>query len=202
MATFTDDFIRADNADLGTNWTPLDGSMKISGNAARLTSLTTDFHAEYVNSVTLTSAQYAQSTLTIAGAILVHADVQTRTSTTATTFYLYTAAKNESFTSRIGKAIGGSFTQLSSEASTTWVTTDVLKGTVVSSELDLLRNGVSLITATDSAINSGPPGINGLVEAGFTEANLQHNAFEAGDIALPAGPTTAPSLNCWIGGYW
>jgi hypothetical protein len=38
----TDDFNRADNADLGVNWTPVDGSFQIISNQAITASLDAD----------------------------------------------------------------------------------------------------------------------------------------------------------------
>lgn len=85
-------------------------------------------------------------------------------------------------TTVIQKRIAGSGTNLATEAVTAWQTTDVVRLEASGTALTLKRNGVLLLSTTDSDIASGRGGI--LLASTTSEAGQEArlNDFETGDL--------------------
>ena len=160
----TDNFNRADNADLGTAWDPMtgEGSWSIVSNHAEPTSLLSD-SSESNNSVTWPDDQYSQAKITTSGGSSGGGEgtgVAVRMSAVARTYYR--AVVNAAATNNIevGKVVAGTFTSLGFR-SATWVSGDVLKMQIVGTTIKIFQNGTQLgADITDSSIASGRAGIS------------------------------------------
>ena len=187
VSQFTEDFNRADAADIGANWDAGytgESALAIVGNRIRASAVATSA-LETVNAVSLTANQYAQITLsTFTGAVLAIAGVRVRNANAATnTGYAFQALRNEGTkTSQIVRVDAGAGTVLITENATTWAATDVLRGEVYGTALRLYRNGVLLLSFTDANLTSGKAGINLYVDTGGSLADLEVDDFIAGDL--------------------
>jgi hypothetical protein len=194
MANFTDDFNRANNADLGTSWTPVTGSVawSVNGNAAQADTGGSRC-AEYVNSFTPANDQYAQAALgTVDNAP--GADQPpgggpaVRVATGANTYY--GALANSLSTSEIElvKVVAGTLTSLGTyTAGAAPVTGDTIRIEASGTTIRVLHNGTERINVSDSSISSGQVGINGLA---WNNIPTLDN-FDGGDLgaAVPVGFT-------------
>lgn len=183
--SFSDDFTRADNVDLGANWdagySP-DGPAQIVGNAVRATTLATAA-TETTNAVTGLADCWAQATLkTFTGAQAAALRVILRTADSPTdTLYMFNALRNAGGnTSQIDKFVAGANSGLASEAATTWVAGDILRAEVRGDQLTLYRNGVLLLTVTDATLTSGRIGISLYEDTGGSLANVELDDFSGG----------------------
>jgi hypothetical protein len=192
MTTFTDDFNRANNADLGTNWTPVTGSVawSVSGNAAQADTGGSRC-AEYVNTFTPANDQYAQAALgtvdTAPGADQPPGGgPAVRVATGANTYY--GALANSLSTSEIElvKVVAGTLTSLGTyTAGAAPVTGDTIRIEASGTTIRVLHNGTERINVSDSSISSGQVGINGLA---WNNIPTLDN-FDGGDLgaAVPVG---------------
>ena len=184
---FTDNFTRADNTDLGADWDVqiTSGAGQIVGNRVRVTTLTQNM-AESVNALVPGANQFARITLaTWTGASNGEGGVILRAaSPTTETFYGFKAIKNAASTSEIFKRIGGVFTSLASSATETWVAGDVLELQVNGSTLIGYRNGIQVLSASDTEILTGRIGLAAYEEGALTDVEL--DSFVGGDIGVPA----------------
>lgn len=169
VTTFSDDFNRANNTDLGSNWdagysdnSPTNVNFQIVGNRVRSTSAGAFDAVESVNSP-LTNDQWAEITLpTLSGAGIIVPGVCLRMNAPGLrTNYALRCAVNLPgvLSSRIEKWIGGVFTSLIEETSTVWLPGDILRGEVQGSTLRLYRNNNQVLTVTDTSIISGRAGM-------------------------------------------
>jgi hypothetical protein len=194
MTTFTDDFNRANNADLGTNWTPVTGAVawSVNGNAAQADAGGSRC-AEYVNSFTPANDQYAQAALgtvdTAPGADQPPGGgPAVRVATGANTYY--GALANSLSTSEIElvKVVAGTLTSLGTyTAGSAPVTGDTIRIEASGTTIRVLHNGTERINVSDSSISSGRVGINGLA---WNNIPTLDN-FDGGDLgaAVPVGFT-------------
>jgi hypothetical protein len=194
----SDDFDRIDNVDMGTNWdvqTGL-GSLNIAGNRVRPATAASQ-RAENYNATTPTNNQFARITLaTWTTTADIWGGVMTRASAAANTAYITFATK---FGTILWERVAGSDSTVATD-STIFAITDVLMGRAEGTIHSMWRNGIQVLSGTGSAIASGRVGVFSRTET--TVGHVELDNFEADDIVSPAGPTTAPSLNCWMGGWW
>lgn len=174
-----DNFIRANNANLGANWTitPSGVLFQIFANNAT-TAAAASRYGEYYNAVTLPNDQYA---LCIVGSSI---DPVTdngvgptvRESTSTDTRYLVQGNANES---KIYKAVSGTFTQLGINGPAV-VNGDILKIIAQGTTITAQRNGVNICNSplTDASIASGRAGIWGSSSGPAITASY----WEAGDL--------------------
>ena len=172
-ASNSDDFNRADNADLGTDWAGLLGNCKIVTNTVQPTTTgtecaegfgagTTDFTDDHSSQVTLSTFNSAAES---GIGVIVRA--------VSNTFYACYANRNAaSTTTVIGEWTAGVFASLTSENSTTWAATDTIKLKVIGSTLTCYRNGAQLLTTTDATITTGQPGIYAYVITSATTTTI------------------------------
>lgn len=196
-AKYSDPFTRADNADLGADWDAgytSQAALQIVGNRVRATTLGTE-SMETVNAATLTDSKWASVTLaTWTGAVGTYAGVYLQTTAPATeTGYKLVAALNDGGArTYLTKVTAGADTTLAQENTTTWAATDILKLYAIGTRLIGRRNGVSVLTAVDSALASGRVGLYGFVGGGGSLANMELDSFAAGDFTAPATVTPIP----------
>lgn len=163
--TATDDFTRANSADLGTNWTPRTGGghgagFSIVSNAGAPTSYTSD-QCEYYNTGSWTADQYSQAALS---GITGTGDqsgigVAIRISTSDATFYRCVVCNKATNNVSISKWLAGTHTLLG-QFTQAWTSGDVLKFEATGSTLKVYRNNVRVGTdITDSSIATGNPGV-------------------------------------------
>lgn len=164
--TFSDPFTRADNADLGANWdngydTSNFASEQIVSNQVRVGSSPVGLGLEtYAGS--LGSDQFGGVTIktfTI-GTGSLSAGVMLRwAAPTTASGYMCLARRNSSFTSAIRIYTASSNSELVSENAITWGPDDLLECQIIGTTINMLRNGVQILTTTDSTYTSGRGGL-------------------------------------------
>lgn len=181
---FRDDFNRANNTDLGASWDAgYTTRMDLVSNRVRV-STTVSNESDETYTVALPANQWAQVTFPTwaADANTKYGWIMLRAAAPATvTWYQATIARNDgAFRTQISKKIAGVETSISSENSTTWAATDVLRLRVSETSLRLDRNGVSLLTGTDSSIaGSGRAGLGAYLGAG-SAGDVEFDDFVCG----------------------
>lgn len=182
----TDDFNRADNADVGANWTVSTSFTRwgIVTNAAAPSDLASDC-AERYSGATWPDDQYSSAVIkavTGAGAGVDRGGgVSVRNSTSAQTVYLGICQVSSSNPDcAILKIVTGTFTQLGS-ANGDFVATDTIYLEVQGTTLKLRKGsgGADLISVTDGAIASGQAGVG--YSSTITDFDLE--SWEGGDFA-------------------
>lgn len=186
---FTDDFLRADNADLGANWTPVgsENAWKIATNKATPSNTTLDCSEVYVAG-SFSDDQYAQGVL---GTITTDSAGQgpgviVRGTTAARTYYGVVCSTQGT---ELRKLVAGAFSAIHSDA-TVWANGDVVRLEVsgVSPNITLVvkRNGTpiaALGTTVETAIASGRPGLN---FSGASATVCTIDDWEGGDLSAAA----------------
>lgn len=130
----------------------------------------------------LTSDQYAQiSIVTFKDNNPCFAGIVLRGS--ATGYYAFVALKNDAggYTTKILQNIRGDFYELAAETSAQWKGGDVLRAAAEGRNLTVYRNGVVVLTASDSSIRSGQAGIVIGCHSGDI-ANAEIDDFLSGDL--------------------
>jgi hypothetical protein len=130
-----------------------------------------------------------------------------RMSTPATLNGYMIAVEREdgSYVTRVYQVTASNFdVTIASDSGETWSPGDTLLANVSGTAIKVYRNEVEIISTTDATWSSGRIGLNLFSNNALTDAILDNLRGGDGDgiTPPPPGPTTAPSLNCWIGGYW
>lgn len=195
----TDNFTRANNADLGTAWDENTGEagpngFDISANTAVPSNLGAD-SSETNNSVTWPDDQYSEVTYnaTTTNGVGTGCGPTCREATGATLTYYRAVGNSDGY--ELGRRVTGTFTSLSSGAGTVFAAGDKLRLEVrvngANCDWILKKNGVQFASGTDtSPIASGRAGI--AHSSVSTIASL--SAWEGGDFA-GGGDTSTPILN-------
>ena len=177
----SDDFNRADNADLGTNWDAGVGEtdvFKILTNAAAFTS---NFDVDETwNVLTPPNDQYATSTLkaTAADGVGIGFGVTVRRSVAARTYYRLVGNASGY---ELGRRNAGTFTSMASGSGTTFAAADKITLEYFGSTPTLKKNGVAFGSPpTDSSIASGRFGV---CYSSTAAANDAIDAWEGGDFS-------------------
>jgi hypothetical protein len=146
MATYTDDFNRADSTNIG-NWTEHNDDWSIKSN--QLAPGTVSLSYVLYGSTLSTSDHYAEIVLSNATSssmgVLARADVN------GNSFYLW---RNDGTTWNLFYNVGGNFTGIGSYAAAA-VSGDVAKIQCVGSTIKGFVNGVERVSVTDTQIPSG-----------------------------------------------
>lgn len=143
---------------------------------------------ELFNIVSLGDDQFAQIDLPVfAGIIDVRAGVALRSNPASDYRYDVLALRNfpggGSEHTILEKVVNGVSTNVTTESVTTWVNGDVIRLEAIGSNFRVLRNGASLLTAVDSAIEGGGwPGIIMYVGVGGSLADNQADNWLGGDM--------------------
>ena len=177
----TDDFNRADSANLGANWTALDTTFAIASNQAAANGAGGVFTVRYTGA-TFPDDQWAQVT--------VNASVETQTDQGCGPCVRMQAGGNlyllqgNTVETRIYKRVSGGYTQLGTDGPSI-AAGDVLYLEIQGSQLIAKKNGSTICgSPTDSAIASGNAGL----WAGPLNTVNNVDDFSAGDFAA-AGPS-------------
>jgi hypothetical protein len=175
--TITDDFNRDNNDPLGSSsegwsWTETSGDTDIASNEAKTTSGGSRARAES----DLSSAdQYAQIKVTAYGSNRAGGTC-VRYNSGADTCYLYALENSAGSTNRLFKCVTGSLTQVGSTVGETAPTPPfTVKLNISGSSLEGFRDGVSKVTATDSAITAN------LRTGLYGDLNVTQDDFQASD---------------------
>jgi hypothetical protein len=206
MATQTESFNTADSDTLGPDltWVEESGDIDIVSNRARAIDIG-DNHCRARAPALDSANHYAQDVVrstNAGGAVGMGVMLRKDANTATKTYYLIDLefASNEM---RFWKCETGSFSALgafvaaTSDANTDYIVYGEVNGSAIAASLD----GVPKFSTSDSAIPSNShAGIH--FAFGLIDGTFEIDSFTAGDFVLPDGPTTAPSLNCWMGGYW
>jgi hypothetical protein len=192
-ALATDNFDRANNADLGASWTVIDGAMAILSNAATYTSSGSDA-AEAYTAIEWPNDQYAQVAISSVGASAAESGIGVMLRcASATNYYRIVVDNQVSNNITVAKIVSGAYSVITSRTQA-WTSGDILKVEVQSNTLRVYRNGVQLgaditgdatLTAGDVGLfysSTGTPGIN-------------VNNFEGGDFAATSIPIRSQFLD-------
>lgn len=187
--TATDDFNRADNADLGANWdaydNPSSAPCQILSNQVENTTTGVDCVEGY-NAYIPGANQYAQISLPSGfltnGFLFVSALIRLQASPTYSGYVCRAQPPDQINTSRLRRVDAGSMSTLANETATTWTAGDVLRCEVTGSSLTLKRNGSTLLSASEATYGSGRTGIN-IFDDPVAFANPIDD-FEVGDLGV------------------
>lgn len=188
----TDNFNRADNADLGPTWDvrPSETAFKVISNHATASDHALDC-GETFNGINWPTDQYAQAEITTGSAggptLGQGPGVSLRSSTVVRTYYRCVIANTASGDKiELAKFIAGSNTQLATRA-VTYSAGAVLKLSVTGSVLTITYNGsVAGSTVSDSAIGSGRAGLAFSSGVVFTDGVEFVDNWEGGNIEQPS----------------
>jgi len=197
MASFSDNFERADNIDLGANWTPqvagrdcqiVGGAVEPIGAGSR--------NEEQYTATTPGADQFAQITIKAIGSTTVDTacGVLNRAAATGTeTFYVARAVLNASGNhTDLGKRVAGAFTSLAGETAITWAANDTLKLTSSGTNFVVYRNSASVVTlGSESSIAAGGTGVYSFASP---QSESQIGDFSGGDL-FDATTALAPMTN-------
>jgi len=185
----TDNFTRADAADLGTNWDECTGEsgpdgLDIASNRAVASDVTRD-SSETNNTVSWPDDQYGQVTFGTTSSDGVGAGFgpTCRAATGATRTYYRVVGNGSGY--ELGRKVAGTFTSLSSGAGTTFTSGDTLYLSIMTNGANadwvLKKNGSTFASGTDtSPIASGRAGV------GHSSTSTSGNglsAWEGGNLA-------------------
>jgi len=147
MATYSDDFNRANSTDLGGNWLENSSGWAISSNQ-----LQPDNISSYVvyQSPLDTSDHYAEAV--ISAIATTSMGVFARSNQFGNSFYLF---RNDGSTWQLFVNDSGSFIAIGSSASGSAANGDTIRIQVVGSTITGFVNGVQKVTATDTTLTSG-----------------------------------------------
>ena len=158
----TDNFNRANNADLGVNWTPNVRSWKIVSNAAQPVQVSNGDCTEHNTSAAWPNDQYSQATIIMLSGGQTGdgsgVGVVVRAAASANTLYRGVGRKAASNNTEIARFVNDTYQQLA-QGTVTWDVGDVIRLGVHGPLLTLQKNGVTVLTASDGGITSGSPGI-------------------------------------------
>lgn len=194
--SFSDNFNRADNVDLGANWDPETGlDLQIVSNKVRGQTVGSG-QEEITNQGSPGNDQYARVTLATFTSGGVYGDVRVMVRATdpgtARAYYICFAYKNEGsgFTSEIIYRNGGSITSLGTESATTWGAGDQLECRAVGTTISLHRvpsggSSGQLLSFTDSNFASGRVGMGTRDDGAL--GNVEIDDFIGGDYPPPTG---------------
>jgi hypothetical protein len=207
MTTQAETFDTTDSDTLGPvlSWTEESGDIDIVSNRARVVDIG-DNHARARAPALATANHYAQAVVrcsSAAGSGGIGVMLRKNSATGTKTYYLIDV-EFASQDTRYWKCETGSFTALGTFDESVTFSADTnytIYGSINGSSIEVKTDGVTKFSTSDSAIVGNlHTGIH--FAFGTLDANFDLDSFEAADIVLPPGPITAPSLNCWIGGYW
>lgn len=193
-AQVSDNFNRANGA-LGANWTTTAGTFAIVSNQATVTAVATNIALAAYTGTTFANNQYAQVQWLggggWGGALCI------RCSNSAITGYVLSGVSGTA--SILYKFVAGTSTVLAS-GGPAFTLNDVIRLEAVGTAITAYKNGTVILTATDSSITSGYPGIGGInfvggILDGFYGGNLSWTSSATIQMANLA----ATSLICTDG---
>jgi hypothetical protein len=203
MTTLTESFNKADADTLGPDQTWVEDSGDtdvVSNKAEAITAIASAFVLARISSSLATDNHFAQAKVESTAATESAGIIARKIASATHTFYLFDAEFGSNVV-RLYRCVTniGDFTSLGADVATTLGTNTqyTLKlecsGSAISTSID----GVAKHSVTDS-------NITGNLQVGIrcSSSGKKWDDFIGEDIVLPPGPITAPSLNCWQGGFW
>lgn len=171
----SDNFDRADSANLGSNWTTQtnEQTIGITSNVAS-NKASPQPGGNFWNADTFADDQLSEATMTKIGAGAdLQLEIRTRCQGAAESYYA--GGRNDFINPndrhRIWKIVGGTRTGLATQ-NVAWVVNDKVKLENVGTGLELFVNDVSELTTTDSSFSSGSAGIGLRSTGGVDEVQL------------------------------
>jgi len=190
-----DNFDRADNADLGTNWDLVNSltTWKILSNHAEPSNPVATDNIEVINTPKIPIDQFASANLTVVSTDTAGAGVGLvlRGITSATTLYRCVISHGATTNTRISRYNAGAGTVLVTTNIASWTDGDrflfTIQTTGANARLALYRNGVEVASVIDtSPLLTGAPGL--VLSTNVTSA--QADNFQAGSMESSAYITT------------
>jgi hypothetical protein len=183
VATFTDDFNRADSASLGANWLTIGNSHSIVGNRMAPPGTLTYLNVWATDAAS--ADQFSQATVAVVAGTNI--SVIVRCDATAANYYrlLYNGTSLQLY--RMTTAIGNVHT-------VTLVAGDVIKITAVGSAIKGYLNGVEVCSATDTGVAGGATQRKVGVRS-FGNASLRYDDWSGGDVTASGDKTIAGVLS-------
>jgi len=182
MATFSDNFDRADNSDLGPNWVEVSGDWSISSGRLSPGAAGGTIILRAAASMD-TSDNFAQATIAATGSV--SQGVWCRGNANITSGYLW---RNNGSEWDLFSVVGGSFTVLGTYVAPAAVN-DIAKVQAVGSTIKCFVNGVERVSVTNTDI---PTGTNVGIRCESSASVLWDN-FVSGDVSAGATLPTASS---------
>jgi hypothetical protein len=179
----TDNFNRANAANLGANWTALNGNIGVDTNAAYANGAGLEIGVIW-NADVFGNDQYSQATLTANGGAAAIGVLVRGTAGSGGTYYsYYIGGGGDGF---LAHTIAGTWVQIGATDSGVWAVNDVLRLEAQGTTLRVYRNGSLFRTVTDTNIASGSAGLSGFDASTGTKVDT----WEGGNIAAatPAIP--------------
>lgn len=192
-ASFSDNFTRADNTDVGAVWDNTytgTSNMQIVSNVVRCTVITSAECDESLNAPTFGQDQFAQTTLTTwsPGANIQYTWIMLRAAAPATITWYQCTASNDTTSGRsvISRKNAGVETSLTTTNGSTWAASDILRCEVSGGNptvIRLYRNGTQVLTYSDSSPITSTSRVGfGLYIAAGAVTSLELDNFLAGDL--------------------
>ncbi len=185
---FRESFDTADGSAVGPDlsWTEVLNDWSIASNELVMGASTGA--AAIRADVALQNDQWAEVVVGAATVITTRLGPAVRINGAGDTYYEFDQRLDGLDDTRIRKSVGGAFTDLIVADSTAAIVQgDVLRLEVVGNRLTAYLNGTAILTATDSAIASGSPGIYGS-QSGANRLKIA--SFRAGSLFAPTGVMT------------
>jgi len=210
VTTLTESFNKADGA-LGPDqaWTVDEGTVTVVSNKAARASAAGDSTSR-INTLADTVNHYVEVTVASDNADAGSPAAMCRKAASATLTHYFSALDYSTSPNAdevtLFRRVGGAYTSLATGSSLgdiAAVTEHVIKLEVNGSSLSTFYDGVAKHTnVTDTTIDGTSVGGKAIGICGGEAGNITWDGLTAADIPSPPGPITAPSLNCWMGGWW
>ena len=188
----TDNFNRADNADLGANWSPGSfGTCAIFSNIARPSAVSAE-RREFWNAITWPNDQYSHVTiLAVEQGGATGPGPAVRLASAALTGYVVYC----DVSIHLYKLVAGAYTGLGVNNVPSPSPNDLIRVEAQGTTIRVFQNGVQAISVTDTSIASGNAGLGGYVSP-ITDGHMDD--WEGGDF-VAAGRTTRNTLAAPLG---
>jgi hypothetical protein len=204
MTTATDNFNRADSTGLGANWSAVSGfhELDVVSHEAGASAADGSSKFDLWTHDTFGADQFSEAVADSTAASFATA-VCVRMTTSALTQYSG-GCRNDTFGNnrqRIWKWVAGSATSLAVSSTTDIADGDDIRLEVSGTSLTLKVNGSTVLTATDSAISTGQPGLECrlntsiLSNAGFFQGVNTSKQWSGGDLGGGGGAPTLTSIS-------
>ena len=182
MATFTDDFNRANTSDLGANWVEVSGDWSIVSNQLSPGAAGGTIILRAASAMA-SSDHYAQATIAATTAASHGIWCRGNSSGGLSSGYLW---RNDGSSWDLFSVIGGSFTVIGSYAAAA-APGDIAKVQAVGSTIKAFVNGIERVSVTDTGVTTG-------TSVGFrseSAAAIRFDDFTAADVTAGAALTLA-----------
>ncbi len=193
MATFSDDFNRADSADLGANWTPLAVGTDAQIVSQRVRPTAGTGVGYELATVSLGNDHFARLTIaTYTGPGVGRIGVMIRVADTNNRYIVFAHKNAGGLSTDLFKLVAGVYSSLASEGATTWAAGDTIELRASGTALVVLRNGATLLSTVDGDFSSGSVGL--VLDDAVSAADTEAESFVAGDTVTTITATGGSQL--------